>query len=151
MSSARSILEQNQLAVVAPGGMREALRPTSERYQLRWAKRRGFCRLALETNSPIILAACPGADDLFTVYSTSLTKAAYKTLKIPLPLLRGWGPTLMPRPIRLTHVLSKPIVPNPITGNVPTEAEIDALHRIVQIQMEKTMAVASLKNPETVL
>jgi len=151
MSSAHSILEQEGLALVAPGGMREALRPTTERYQLRWAKRRGFCRLALETQSPLILAACPGADDLYTVYSNRLTKIAYRNLKIPIPLLRGWGPTLLPRPIQLTHVLSEPIIPATIAGNTPTESQVTELHEEVQDVMEKTMAIAGLRNPEAVL
>ena len=151
MSSARSILEKEGLALVAPGGMREALRPTTERYQLRWAKRRGFCRLALETQSPLILAACPGADDLYTVYSNALTKIAYRSLKIPIPLLRGWGPTLLPRPIQLTHVLSKPIIPPTMVGTTPSESEITLLHDQVQIVMEETMAIAGLRNPEAVL
>lgn len=151
MHSARPLLEKEQLTLVAPGGMREALRPTTERYQLRWAKRRGFCRLALQTQSPIILAACPGADDLYTVYSNKLTKLAYQSLKFPLPIIRGWGPTLLPRPVQLTHVLSKPIVPKPLAGETPLESEVTHLHKQVQDAMEQTMTTAQLKNPDSLL
>ena len=83
------------------GGMREALRPGDERYGVKWDKRKGFVRLSLRTGAPLVLAACPDADRLFHVYENRLTKLAYKRLHLPVPLVRGWGPTLLPRPVSL--------------------------------------------------
>lgn len=109
--NARQLLGNEELVFVAPGGMREALRPTSERYQLMWERRLGFAKLAMETQTPIILAMCPYADDLFHIAESNITKILYKEFKLPLPLARGLGYTVIPRPIRLTHHISKPIKP----------------------------------------
>ena len=116
---AESLLNDDQLVAVAPGGMREALRPSSERYQILWDKRLGFVKLAIRTRTPIILAVCPKADDLYDVYSNPITAWAYRKLKIPLFFARGVGPTGIPRPVKLTHFLSKPIMPPDISEDDP--------------------------------
>ncbi len=108
---ARELLEQGHLVAVAPGGMREALRGADKRYEIQWADRMGFARLACESQTPLILAACPGADDIFRVYSSKLQSVIYKNWHLPLPLFRGLGPTLIPRPVKLAHHLSAPLIP----------------------------------------
>lgn len=122
----RSLLEAGELLGVAPGGMWEALRPSSERYQVRWSRRRGFVRLALEMQVPMVLAACPRADDLFDVRPHALTDWVYDRLRLPLPLVRGRAGWPVPRKVRLKHYVAPPIVPPPTTG--PSEREIDDLH-----------------------
>lgn len=107
------LLEVGNMVGVAPGGMWEALRGRTERYRVRWEDRRGFVKLALRTRASIVLAACRTGDDLYSVYDNPLTRALYRRWRIPLPLVRGWGPTLLPRPVRLTHHLSTPILPPP--------------------------------------
>jgi hypothetical protein len=109
--SARTLLKKDNIVTVAPGGMREALRPSSERYQIRWERRTGFAKLAMATGAPIILAACPKADDLYEIYPNPVTSWAYKTFRVPLFLARGVGPTPLPRPVKLVHFLSEPITP----------------------------------------
>lgn len=81
--NAELLLNQDELITVAPGGMREALRPSTERYQIRWDHRIGFCKLAMRTGTPIVLAACPKADDLYDIYPNRLTKWIYQNHKIP--------------------------------------------------------------------
>jgi 1-acyl-sn-glycerol-3-phosphate acyltransferase len=135
--TAKQLLKQGHLVMVAPGGMREALRPSSERYQLRWQERRGFVKLAMQAQVPIILAACPKADDLYTVYVGALTKLIYKYLKLPAPLFFGLGCTWFPRPVQLTHWLSKPILPPP--HKRPTQAQIKTFHAKVTQQMQQLM------------
>ncbi len=132
------MLQAGHLVGVAPGGMREALRPSSERYNVRWDRRRGFVRLAIQTGAPIVLAACPAADDMFTVYESGLTKLAYRRWRLPLPLIRGWGPTLLPRPVRLVHRLLPPIHP-PECDSEHLEAQVDALHARVVGGMEAAL------------
>lgn len=116
--------DEEALVLVAPGGMREALRPSSEQYQIRWQTRKGFVRLAVQTQSPIILSACPAADELYTVYENWLTKKIYQRFRLPLVAIRGLGPSLLPRPIKLTHYLSAPIAPPQVDLN--DEAAIEA-------------------------
>ena len=111
MANAHQLLNDGHLVAVAPGGMFEALRSSSEKYEIRWDSRKGFCRLAMDTQSPVILAACPAADDLYTLYRNPFTEAIYHKFRVPLPMLRGVGPTLLPRPVQLTHELAGPFVP----------------------------------------
>ncbi len=110
-SSAEAALREGRIVCVAPGGMREALRPSTQRRRVLWQKRRGFVELAVRTRSPVILAACPNADDLFEVHPSFLTKLLYKKAHLPFALVRGWGPTLLPRPVQLVHYVSKPMRP----------------------------------------
>lgn len=109
--NAELLLNQDELITVAPGGMREALRPSTERYQIRWDQRIGFCKLAIRTRTPIVLAACPKADDLYDIYPNRLTKWIYQNHKIPFFLARGFGLSPIPRPIQLTHFISEPLPP----------------------------------------
>jgi len=103
--------DREQLVLVAPGGMREALRPSSKKYTVCWESRKGFVRLALKTQTPIILSCCPGADDLYTVYENTLTKMIYRKYRLPVTAIRGLGLSLLPRPIKLVHYLSEPQLP----------------------------------------
>ncbi len=109
--NALTMLNNGELLYVAPGGMRESLRPSSERYQVKWNQRKGFARLSIESGSPIVLAACPRADDIYTVYENTLTKWAYRNFKLPVFFARGLGFTAIPKPVKLTHYLSAPIYP----------------------------------------
>lgn len=122
------LLAQGELVGVAPGGMREALRPRDARYQVRWGDRKGFCKLALRAQVPMMLAACPKADELYEVYPSRLTDRLYRHLHLPLPLFRGLGLTAVPRPVRLTHYIAPLIVPPPHDPDHEQD-QIDALHK----------------------
>lgn len=134
-TAGEDLLRADELVGVAPGGMWEGLRPREERYQTRWQGRRGFVRLALRCGAPMLLAACPRADDLYTVYGSRLTDQVYSRLKAPLPLLRGLGPTLFPRPLQLTHYIAPPIRPPPWDPTREND-DVEALFT----QAEATMA-----------
>ena len=108
---AQALLDENQLIMVAPGGMGEAIRPYTEKYQLKWSERRGFVRLAIDTNTPILLAFCPQSDDLYKVYDAKVTRFFYRNFRLPMLIMRGLGPTLLPRPVKLKHFISSPIYP----------------------------------------
>lgn len=120
--NAKMILSKNHILGLTPGGLREALRSSDYRYQVWWNDRKGFVKLAIETQTPIIVAICPKADDIFTIYPHWITELAYEKLRFPIPLFRGIGPTFIPRPIQLTHYLSAPLVPPKIENK---DGEID--------------------------
>ena len=132
------LLERDEIALVAPGGMREALRPSREKYQIRWQNRKGFVRLAVKTQTPIILAACPEADDLYTVYENRLTKMVYRSARLPVAAIRGLGPTLIPRPVKLRHHLSELLLPPIIDVNddAATERAVEEWHQELSELME---------------
>ena len=137
MLNAKKLLKEGEVLGVAPGGMREALRPSKERYQLKWHRRKGFIRLAIEMQVPIVLAACPSSDRIFKVYESFLTAFAYNKFKIPLPLFKGYGLSYFPRPVKLTHYLSGPIYPPEVSTNI--DEHVESFHRLIVKEMEILM------------
>lgn len=128
--------------LVAPGGMREALRPKEEKYQIRWERRKGFVKLAIRTGTPIVLAACPAADDLYRIYENRLTKFVYKKYKMPLPMIKPYGRSPMPKKIKLIHYISKAMYPPVVDVNNHEELDLatDDWHAELVIEMNVLMA-----------
>jgi 1-acyl-sn-glycerol-3-phosphate acyltransferase len=138
----RALLDRGELVAVGPGGMWEALRPSRERFQLRWEGRRGFARLALETKAPIVLGTCPASDLALTVYESRITDEIYRRFKLPVPIARGLGPTLVPRPVALTAHFSEPIEAPAIAGDTPTEDEVASHAVMVRERMRRLIEEA---------
>jgi hypothetical protein len=84
------------------------------------------------------MAACPGADDVYTVYRSRLTDTVYERLHLPVPIARGVGPTLVPRRVPLTCYLSKPLYPPPYDP-VHEEDQVDALHAEACARMDELL------------
>lgn len=138
--NAVKMLQGNEILVVAPGGMREALRPSNQKYKIIWNRRKGFVKLSVETGAPIILAACPAADDLYDVAPSHITAWAYKTLRIPLFFAKGLGFTAIPKPVKLTHYLSEPLYPPPFSEDPAVFNErVDEFHKKVTARMAELM------------
>lgn len=135
----RRWLQQGELIGLAPGGMREALRSSRERHRFDWTGRRGFVRVAMEAGAPIVLAACPHSDELYTVVGNPVTRALYRRFKVPLPVAFGRRGTAIPRPVRLWHLLSEPLYADVAPDRV-TDADVAAQHARVVARMETLMA-----------
>lgn len=106
--TADELLDRGDIVGVMPGGVPEACRPSSERYQLRWGDRTGFISLALRHRIPLIPAYCIGNDDLYHVFSDgSSTRGALGLKGFQLPLFMGIGP--VPFPAKLTHYVGEPM------------------------------------------
>jgi len=142
--NAIALLNNGELLYVAPGGMRESLRTKSERYQVRWENRKGFIRLSIESGAPIILAACPWADDIYDVYPMFFTEWAYKTFKVPMFLARGLGLSPIPKPVKLKHFMSEPIAPPKMKRDSEAfEKQLNAHHKLVTKKMIKLLKEAT--------
>ena len=135
------LLQSGHAVFVSPGGMWESLRPSDEARTVRWENRRGFCRLALRAQVPLVLAACPAADDIYSVRKSRLTDKLYEHFRIPFPMAKGVGRTLIPRPVKLTHYVAPPIVPPP---HVPRDEE----EQIAELHAEATRVMQSLLDRE---
>lgn len=62
--NARRLLEQDELALVFPEGVKGIGKPFSKRYQLARFGRGGFTRVALQTKSPIVPVSIVGAEEI---------------------------------------------------------------------------------------
>jgi 1-acyl-sn-glycerol-3-phosphate acyltransferase len=131
------LLAAGELVAVAPGGAREALRPSTERFQVSWQGRTGFARLAMQTGAQVVLAATPAADRIFTVYDNPLTRVLYERFRIAPALLRGLGPTLIPRPVKLISYLSEPI--EPPRGEL-SESAVESFRSLCEQRMKALIA-----------
>lgn len=139
--NAKSKLESGEIIILAPGGTKEALRNSSEKYQIKWEGRLGFIKVAIEAQCPIILAPCFGGDDVYHVYKNKISPFVYNKFKIPFPLFRGIGPTLLPKPVKITHFLSDPIYPPSIQDLNHTNRDrvVKEFHHKVTRQMQEML------------
>ncbi|MEI6397802.1 MAG: lysophospholipid acyltransferase family protein [Pseudomonadota bacterium] len=139
--NAVNMLSEGEIIVLAPGGMREALRPSSQKYKIIWDHRKGFAKLAIETGVPIVLAACPAADDLYDVAPSHVTAWAYKTFKIPVFFAKGFALSPIPKPVKLTHYLSEPMMP-PANSEDPEvfDKRLEEYHHKIVERMASLMA-----------
>lgn len=132
------ILREGHLLGLSPGGMRESLRPSSKKHQIDWRGRLGFVRLAIRAGAPVILVACPAADDIYSVYNNPLTPWVYEHLKWPLPIFRGIGLSFIPRPVKLIHYVSKPMLPPKVTESTIESATVE-FHAELSHEMQKLL------------
>ncbi|MCP4123908.1 MAG: acyltransferase family protein [Bacteroidetes bacterium] len=141
--------EKKAHILVAPGGMREALRPVEEKYKIKWERRKGFVKLAIKTNTPIILAACPAADDLYKVTANKLTKLVYSKFRLPLPIVRSYGKSPMPNKVKLVHYISTLQTPPAVDLNDEESLtrEVDHWHTHLSAEMNRLMALHPVQNP----
>jgi 1-acyl-sn-glycerol-3-phosphate acyltransferase len=109
--TARELMVHNEPILVFPGGGREIAKFKGEEYILRWQGRTGFARLAIEYSYPIVPVGLVGGDDVYRSLTTregrwgrlsqSLTERLSGRSDMAMPLMRGIGPTLIPRPQRM--------------------------------------------------
>lgn len=142
--NAEEVLKKEELLMLAPGGTREAIRSSKEKFQIKWDDRKGFARLAIKTQTPVILAACPGADNIYSVEENKLTELAYKFFKFPLTFAKGVGNTMIPRPVKMVHYVHAPILPPVWEGDTIDEQVVNLFHEQIVDRMEEWMKEKTL-------
>lgn len=118
--TARELMRHNETILVFPGGGREIAKFKGEEYQLNWRGRAGFARIAVANDYPIVPVGLVGGDDVYKSLVTRestlgrLTQALSTKLTgdtdMAMPLMRGIGPTLIPRPQRMYLRFGQPII-----------------------------------------
>jgi 1-acyl-sn-glycerol-3-phosphate acyltransferase len=120
-----ALMRRGEHILVFPGGAREVFKHKGEAYQLIWKERFGFVQLAIEHGYTITPYATAGAEEAFDVLldskqymSTPLGRylkrsgIADRYLRggdeFP-PLVRGLGPTVVPRPEKLYFLVGRPL------------------------------------------
>jgi 1-acyl-sn-glycerol-3-phosphate acyltransferase len=96
--NAQRLLERDHAVLVYPGGDRDAYKPFRERHQVKFAGRRGFIRLALRTQAPIVPVISVGAHEVFYILTDGADLAERFGLKkrfrmdvLPISLALPWG------------------------------------------------------------
>ena len=114
-SNADQLLSTDELVLVLPGGLREALKPRELRYRLLWGSRYGFVRAAIRNQAPLVPVASLGADDVFDLVGNAFERAHKLHLPFPLPLPAHLLPIPHRSPIR--YVIGEPIPVLPTSGD----------------------------------
>jgi 1-acyl-sn-glycerol-3-phosphate acyltransferase len=117
--TARELMRHDESILVFPGGGREIPKFKGEENTLRWDGRAGFARVSVENEYPIVPVALVGADEVYRSLITreswwgrlsqSVTEKVSGRRDAGMPLLRGIGPTLIPRPQRMYLRFGAPI------------------------------------------
>ncbi|CAM2910914.1 glycerol acyltransferase [Mycobacterium intermedium] len=118
--TARELMRHNETILVFPGGGREIPKFKGEEYQLNWHGRSGFARIAAENDYPIVPVGLVGGDDIYKSLVTrdsavgrlmqEISTRLTGETDMAMPLMRGVGPTLIPRPQRMYLQFGEPIV-----------------------------------------
>jgi 1-acyl-sn-glycerol-3-phosphate acyltransferase len=146
--NADRLLERDELILVLPGGLREAVKPHQLRYQLLWGHRYGFVRLALRNRAPLVPLASVGTDELFDFVGNAYERGSrWFGRAIPIPLPRRLLP--IPRRVRIGFVLGEPVF-----SDVPPEAAADlsvvrrvrrevegALHELIEDELARRAGI----------
>jgi len=125
------LMRHGETILVFPGGGRDMLKFKGEEYQLQWAGRSGFARLAIAHDYPIVPVGLVGGDEVYR--SLVERNGTWERMTRPLgerlhglpgvgvPVMRGLGPTLLPRPQRMYLRFGHPIPTNrPARTSAPT-------------------------------
>ena len=113
----RELMRRGENVLVFPGGAREVNKRKGEKYQLLWKERLGFARLAIEHSYPIVPFAAVGAEEMLEIVADvehpiygRFAEMVQNMTGVPLPpLVRGLGPTPIPRPQQLHFWFGEPI------------------------------------------
>ncbi|KAA1249706.1 acyltransferase family protein [Mycobacterium simiae] len=124
--TARELMRHNETVLVFPGGGREIVKFKGEEYHLNWRGRSGFARIAVENDYPIVPVGLVGGDDIYKSLVTrdsvlgracrAITTKLSGDAEMAIPLMRGLGPTLIPRPQRMYLHFGEPIKTSKPTG-----------------------------------
>lgn len=123
------LLSRGELVLVLPGGLREAVKPSTLRYRLLWGHRYGFVREAVKHGVPIVPLACFGADDVFDFVGDAYARGRrWLHAKVPLPRPAWFS---LPHAVPWRFVLAPPVLPLALPGEQP-DATLRRLRREVE-------------------
>jgi 1-acyl-sn-glycerol-3-phosphate acyltransferase len=117
--NAADLLRNRQYVLVFPGGAREAFKKKGEAYQLIWKDHIGFAKIAIQFGCTIIPLASVGPEECYDIvydaddYMKSPLGKMIERIGLRkdllIPIVKGYGPTLLPKPQRFYFHFGEPI------------------------------------------
>jgi 1-acyl-sn-glycerol-3-phosphate acyltransferase len=129
--NADALLSRDEIVLVLPGGIREALKPRELRYRLVWGNRYGFVRAAIRNHAPIVPLASIGADEVFDLVGNAFARGSRWLRGTGIPIPRSARLLPIPHLVHMKFVLGEPIPP-PATREATDEAVVRRLRREVE-------------------
>ncbi len=164
--SAQHILgELGRDLLVMPGGDRDVYRPYKDRYQVTFAGRRGYARLALRAGVPVVPVANSGAHATMLVLTDGQRIAERLQLRklfragiFPISLSVPWGLTIGPLPYFPLPTRFRYRFGNPVTlpetfkrringGGEPTDEAVEALDQLVRQELQRLLDALKEETP----
>ena len=153
-ANARKALDSGAALLVYPGGDYEVHRPSWQRNRVDFGGRRGFVRLALEQNVPIVPVVSIGGQEtaLFLTRGEGLARVLgldriFRLKVLPISLALPWGLNVgdmlghIPLPAKITIETLPPIDPRSEFGPDPDLDEVyDHLLRLMQDTLDALAA-----------
>ncbi len=144
--NAERLLNQDELVLVFPEGVKGIGKPFSKRYQLARFGRGGFTRVALKTKSPIVPVSIVGAEEIHPMLANlkplaSLLGIPYVPFTPTFPLLGPLGAIPLPskwhihfdEPIRLQDLKHRPSEEPLLVSKVANQVRDTIQRRIYEI------------------
>lgn len=147
------LLAHDELVLVMPGGLREALKPRELRYRLLWGSRHGFVRAAIANQAPILPLAAVGGDELFSLIGNAYQRGErWLHRRVPIPLPSRILP--IPHFVPWRFVLGEPIPPRFSREHANDPAALrqlrheveGALHELLEMELARRAGI-DLPNP----
>jgi len=146
----RALMRAGESIIVFPGGGREVFKHRDEKYRLIWGRRTGFARLAIEFGWPIVPFAAVGAEDVYDILLDAddllatrlrpvIERLAPRYDLIP-PVVRGVGPTALPRLERFYFHFAAPVETRDLAGRDDDEDTCFAVRERVRQAVEDGIA-----------
>lgn len=140
---ASELMRRGEPILVFPGGAREANKRRGEKYKLIWKERIGFAKLAIEHEYPIVPFAGVGGEEMLEIVvddhnpiHRAASRGMRKVTGFPVPsIVRGIGPTPIPKPVRLYFWFGDPIDTRQFAG-AKGDAGARALRDVVKREVE---------------
>ena len=140
------LMQDKQYILVFPGGAREAFKNKGEAYQLKWEKRLGFIKMAIQNQCTIVPFSAVGAEECYELVwdSKEILASPLGTLlkqfgvrkDMVIPLVKGVGLTPLPRPQRFYYKFSAPITMENYKGMSEDKETLQELKTKVKVQIE---------------
>jgi 1-acyl-sn-glycerol-3-phosphate acyltransferase len=151
------LLERGESVLVFPGGAREVNKRRGEQYELSWRQRLGFAHMAVAAGAPIVPFAALGGDEnydvvldighpLLTPLRAALSRiGGDRALEVVPPVVRGIGPTVLPRLRRFYFGFAEPVATADLRGReddqkVLRQVRDEVAHRI-EAQLDELRAL----------
>ena len=149
-----ALMSAGESVLVFPGGGREVAKRKGEKYQLIWKERLGFARLAIAHGCTVVPFAATGVEEMFDIvldaddFLASPIGKAFQKLgmraDIVPPIVRGVGPTPLPRRAQIHFEVRAPVRAADFGGD-PADTEAaqglrDTVHASVQAGIDGLLA-----------
>ena len=151
--NARTALQAGAAVLVYPGGDYEVHRPSWERHRIDFSGRRGFVRLAIEEDVPIVPVVAVGGQEtaLFLGRGERLARLlgldrALRLKVLPVSLSLPWGINVgdflghLPLPAKITVEALPPVHPREFGPNPQVDEVYDHVLRVMQDTMDALAA-----------